>query len=287
MHFGLYLPNQGPFADVRLLAELAHVAEGSGWDGFFIWDELLPVVSHIGRLQEEAALGVDWTDVADPVVALTAVAARTDRVRLGALVTPVSRLRPEVFAQQAATLDRLSDGRLVVGVGLGNPPDQFSAFGHETDLRTRAAITDEFLDLLTQLWSGNEVDVSGPHFQAREVSLPPVPRQRPRIPIWIGADSGARAPRRRAARWDGFVPAGAGWPDQVIAPGEYREIADDLTARRAGADRFDLVVIGNADGTEPTGDRVGDYAAAGATWVLHQAFTVDDARRLARNGPPG
>lgn len=287
MRFGLYLPNQGPFSDVHLLVRLARDAEGAGWDGVFLWDALLPIVDHVGLLQEEAARGVDWYGVADPTVALTAIAWATDRIRLGALVTPVSRLRPEVFAQQTATLDRLSAGRLVVGVGLGNPLDQFSAFGHPTDAKVRAAITDEFLDLIVRLWKGEVVEAAGEHFHTRGVALPPRPAQEPRIPIWIGADSASRAPRRRAARYDGFVPASTGWPHEVIPPEAYHEMRQDIAARRATTTPYDLVVIGNADGTAPVGAEVDSYFAAGVTWVLHQAFNVEDAAHQARNGPPG
>lgn len=283
MRFGLYLPTEGVFADVRLLAGLAHEAEDAGWDGFFIWDELLPIYEHSDPVRK--ALGQSG-NVVDAFVALTAIAANTTRLRFGALVTPLPRLRPEMFAKQTATLDRFSEGRLTLGIGLGNPNTQFTAFGGEADIRVRAAMVDEFLDLLAQLWSGQEVNARGVHYVATGVSIVPTPVQTPRIPIWIGADSKNRAPRRRAARWDGFVPASDSWPDGVISVAEYEAIVADITDLRPHWHPFDVVLIGNAAGTLPTTDSLPAYAAAGVTWVLVQALSVDDARNRIRNGPP-
>jgi alkanesulfonate monooxygenase SsuD/methylene tetrahydromethanopterin reductase-like flavin-dependent oxidoreductase (luciferase family) len=285
MQFGLYLPNEGDFADVRLLAQLAREAEEAGWDGLFIWDALLPIYEHSDVVRE--ALGATG-DIVDPYVALTAVAACTERLRFGALVTPLPRLRPEAFARLTATLDRFSQGRLILGVGLGNPSTQFTAFDGEADLRVRAAMLDEFLDVLLQLWSGNQVNTRGSHYVAEGVSMTPTPHQRPRIRIWIGADSKNRAPRRRAARWDGFVPASDSWPEGVISPADYETIVADITALRHPAQPgpFDVVVIGNVSGTLPTTDSLPAYAAAGVTWVLTQALSVDDARARIAAGPP-
>ncbi|MGH9034883.1 MAG: LLM class flavin-dependent oxidoreductase [Acidimicrobiia bacterium] len=285
MQFGLYLPTEGDFADVGLLAQLAREAEHAGWDGLFIWDALLPIYEHSDLVRE--ALG-DTGEIVDPYVALTAIAAGTERLRFGALVTPLPRLRPEAFARLTATLDRFCGGRLILGVGLGNPSTQFTAFGGAADTRVRAAMLDEFLDVLLQLWSGEEVNTRGSHYVAEGVSLRPTPQQRPRIPIWVGADSKNRAPRRRAARWDGFVPASDSWPEGVISPAEYEAIVADITALRpqGDPDPFDVVVIGNVSGTLPTTDSLPAYAAAGVTWVLTQALSVDDARSRIAAGPP-
>ena len=283
VNHGLYLPTEGDFADVELLATLAGEAEDAGWDGFFIWDELLPVYEHSDAVRD--ALG-NSGQVVDSLVALTAIAAETERLRLGAMVTPLARHRPEVIAKQTVTLDRYSGGRLVLGIGLGNPPTQFTAFGGEADLRVRAAMVDEFLEVLTRLWSGQEVDFRGSYYTVSGVSLLPTPLQTPRIPIWIGADSRNRAPRRRAARWDGFVPASETWPNGVIAPDEYQAIVSDIRAQRADHADFDVVVIGNAAGTHPTVDTLPAYETAGVSWVLTQALSVDEAQRRIRRGPP-
>ncbi len=282
MRHGIYLPNQGAFADVAVLVELARAAEAAGWDGFFMWDELLPLHAHNDAVR--ATLG-DSDDVADAMVALTAVAVATERIRFGTLVTAVARLRPEAFARQAVTLDRLSGGRLVLGVGLGHPDDQFTAFGIDADLRTRAAMVDEFLELVNRLWTGERVAFEGNYYNCLGVAFRPTPLQCPRIPIWIGAGGSYRVPRRRAARWDGFAPGSEQWPSVVIPPETYAEIAadlqDTLTTRP-----YDVVLIGNADATEPAPDTIPQYEGHGVTWLLTQALTVEDARTRISHGPP-
>jgi alkanesulfonate monooxygenase SsuD/methylene tetrahydromethanopterin reductase-like flavin-dependent oxidoreductase (luciferase family) len=279
----VYLPIEGAFADIGLLAALAGDAETAGWDGFFLWDELLPIYEHFDQVRD--ALG-DSGEVADPTVALTAVAAATARIRFGAMVSPVARRRPEEFAKQTATLDRFSGGRLIVGVGLGNPATQFTAFGRDADLRVRAGMVDEFLEVLTRLWTGDEVDFRGSYYTATGVALRPPPLQRPRIPIWIGADSTRRAPRRRAARWDGFVPASPSWPTGVLTADDYTGITIDIAAQRTSTLPFDLVLIGNDSGTLPAREAVSAYADAGVTWFLVQAFDPESARTRIRRGPP-
>lgn len=286
MHYGLYLPNQAAFADPGVLAALAQEAEGRGWDGFFIWDEMTPVYDYaMGRPKTPEDGDVDWLAAADPMVSLTAVAAATEDIRFGSLVSPVARLQPEVFAHQTTTLDRFSGGRLVVGVGLGNPDTQFTAFGYDADPKRRAARVDEFLELLVELWRGRTTDFRGDHYTARGIALPQ-PLQAPRIPIWIGADSSNRAPRRRAARWDGFVPASHRWPNEAITPAEYEAIGAELEGLRTVDDPFDLVVIGSVQAGWPSTADLGAYAAAGVTWALVQALTVDDAMARIRQGPP-
>ncbi|MFC5264989.1 TIGR03619 family F420-dependent LLM class oxidoreductase [Kribbella qitaiheensis] len=284
MRYGVYLPNQGAFADVGVLVELAQAAEPAGWDGFFIWDELLPLHAHNEAVR--ATLG-ESDDAADAMVALTAVAAATERIRLGALVTAVARLKPEAFARQAVTLDQLSGGRLILGVGLGHPDDQFTAFGLDVDLRTRAAMVDEFLDLVNRLWSGEPVEFTGKYYACHGVAMAPTPAQRPRIPIWIGAGGSYRAPRRRAARWDGFAPASEQWPVELIPPETYAEIAEDLRAAGAPTSQYDLVLISNADATEPTPATIPEYERSGVNWLLVQALTVADARARILAGPVG
>lgn len=201
------------------------------------------------------------------------------------MVTPIPRLRPEAFALQTATLDRVSGGRLILGVGLGSPDAQFTAFGLEADPRIRAAQTDEFLDVITQLWTGEPVTFHGRHYTVDNVTVVPRPVQRPRIPIWIGADGRRAAPRRRAARWDGFVPASESWPHGVIRAAEYADMVAGIHRVRSPGGPFDVVVIGNAAGTEPSTEALADYARAGVTWVVVQALTPDDARARIASPP--
>jgi alkanesulfonate monooxygenase SsuD/methylene tetrahydromethanopterin reductase-like flavin-dependent oxidoreductase (luciferase family) len=273
MRHGLYLPNQGEFADVRRLAEVSSVAEANGWDGVFLWDALLSTPFFAPAAPN-----------ADPFIALTAMALATERVRIGALVSPVARLRPEVVASQTATIDRLSDGRLVVGVGLGDPAEQFGAFGLETDLRTRAAIVDEFVELVVRLWSGQRVDFSGQYFTARNVQLTP-PLQQPRIPVWVGGAAGRNGPLRRAARWDGYVPLSTKWPDGAMSVDDFWFSASALRTARASDDAFDVVVLADRLGHHPDDDELAAIESLGVTWHLVQPFSIEDATKQAHNGP--
>lgn len=264
--FGLFVPPFGELADPRVLADIAAHADAAGWDGFFIWDHL--------QYREPVRA------VADPWIALAAIAERTERIRIGALVTPLARRRPQIVARQATTLDVLSDGRMVLGAALGRDQSgyELSAFGEELDDRERAAMLDEALTLIDRLWTGDTVDHSGRHYRAQQVVFEPRPVQRPRIPIWIGGRWPRRAPLRRAARWDGYFPIDLADPDQLTECAEQiRRLRGDLTG-------FDLIVEAAPH------DDPGPWIAAGATWWL-SSFGVERAtaaavRAAAVLGPP-
>lgn len=174
------MPNFGAgFGEAAPLAELAREAEAAGWDGFFLWDHVAPDP----RLP-----------TVDPWVALTAVALATERVRIGALVTPLPRRRPQVVARTAVSLDRLSGGRLVFGAGSGNGRrSEWGAFGEATDPRVRAEQLDEALEVLVGLWSGEPFRFAGRHHRVEEACFLPPPLQRPRIPVWAEAVAYVRA----------------------------------------------------------------------------------------------
>lgn len=142
-------------------------------------------------------------------VLLGAIAARTSRVRLGTLVTPVPRRRPWKVAKEVTTLDHLSGGRAVLGVGLGFPPDiEYGAFGEPTDVRVHGAKLDEALPIIDRLLRGDPVDHDGEHYQVHAHLNPPAV-QRPRPPIWVAATLPHRRPLARARRWDGIFPISA------------------------------------------------------------------------------
>ena len=272
MRFGVYVPTFGEY-DVRALAELAREAEDAGWDGFFIWDHLA------------------WTpagvqDLADTTVALTAIALATERVRFGALVTPLARRRPWKLAKEAATLDRLSGGRLVVGAGLGAQGDIFP-FGEGRPRAALGSLLDEGLELLSSLWTGEPVSRSGEHFQVEGALLRPTPLQRPRIPIWVAGFWPNRPPFRRAARFDGALPLARGHLLKELSPGELRECRDYIGAHRRSSDSFDLVAFA---ATQPrTPETVREYEEAGATWWVEavdpRSESLAEFRVRIRRGP--
>jgi probable F420-dependent oxidoreductase len=260
----VFVPPFDELADPALVARLAAEAEERGWDGFFVWD-------HVAYRSPVEAL-------ADPWVTLAAVATATERVRLGPMVTPLPRRRPVKVARETATLDRLSGGRLVLGVGIGGDGSrELSATGEQTDDRARGAMLDEALEVLAAAWSGEPVDHRGEHYVVDGLRFLPTPVQRPGPPIWVALRFGNRAPLRRAARHDGAYPIEISSPDQLA------EVAADLRELRAGDDRpFDLVV-GIRPGEDPR-----PYADAGATWctvAFPVGTTAEQVRGVVRDGP--
>jgi alkanesulfonate monooxygenase SsuD/methylene tetrahydromethanopterin reductase-like flavin-dependent oxidoreductase (luciferase family) len=226
---GIFVAPFDELMEPRLLAELAKRAERNRWDGFFLWDHLLyrpPVRA-----------------VADPWVALAAIAYATDRIRLGPLVTPLSRRRIHKLARETVSLDHLSGGRLTLGVGLGSSRSgEIERFGEVADPRERARLLDDGLANLSEYWNG---------------ALEPPPVQRPRIPIWVAARWPSRRPVRRAARWDGLFPIELPDPDALAT------LAAEVQERRAAdAGQFDMVA------EIPAGGDPSPWSAAGATWVL-------------------
>jgi alkanesulfonate monooxygenase SsuD/methylene tetrahydromethanopterin reductase-like flavin-dependent oxidoreductase (luciferase family) len=277
VRYGFFVPNFGPFGDPDSLVRLALDAERSGWHGLFIWD-------HVQL--DGAATGA----MVDPWVALSAVAAATSSLRFGTLITPLARRRPWKLARETITLDRLSGGRLNLGVGLGYPADQeFGTFGEETEDRVRAEKLDEGLDILDGLWGGGRFSYAGEHYTLTGAEFQPRPVQEPRIPIWCAGWWPNRRPFRRAARWDGVAPEliGGGTP----SPAEVAEIAAYVRERGAG-EGFDIVVNGYSEpGGAPDKGSIAEYESAGVTWWLERIdpdrlFSFDQAQQRVHAGPP-
>jgi len=132
-----------PFGDPPLVVELAQEIEAAGWDAAFGWETIY---------------------FADPWVMLGAMAVTTERVRLGTLLTPPSRRRPWKLASEVATVDRLSNGRAVLAVGLGALETGFAEVGEETGKKERAALMDETLELMDRFWSGEPFRHDGASF---------------------------------------------------------------------------------------------------------------------------
>ena len=267
MRSGLFLPLFDELADPALVARLSAEAEEAGWHGVFVWDNL--------RFEEPVV------DVADPWITLAAIAAATTRIRLGPMVTPLARRRPVKVARETATLDRLSGGRLTLGVGLGSDTfaREYSITGEELDDRRRASMLDESLEILAAAWSGEPVQHRGEHYTVDGMRFLPRPVQRPGVPVWVAGYYGKPRPMRRAARHQGFFPLAVEHPEQVA------EIVADLAALRgeAGREPYDVVVA------LPPGGDPAPYAAAGATWWLVEfpwdALSVEQVRGVIREGP--
>lgn len=274
MRYALNVPNFGAYADVRSVATLAREAEDAGWDGFFLWD----------HVHTEPPL-----PVADPWIELTAMALATERIQLGTLVTPLPRRRPWKLARETVTLDRLSNGRLILGVGLGGEWfHEYSKFGEPVDDRSHAVATDEGLEVLTGLWSGERFSFSGQRYTLHDVQFLPTPQQSPRIPIWVAGVWPGKNPFRRAARWDGVCPIAH---DHTPTPQEIHDMLAYLRPYRTSDAPFEVVVTGFTGNLPPeeAAKLLTDYADAGVTW-WQEGFmwedTLDDLRARIAAGPP-
>jgi alkanesulfonate monooxygenase SsuD/methylene tetrahydromethanopterin reductase-like flavin-dependent oxidoreductase (luciferase family) len=263
----LYLPPFGELSDPRLLADLASEAEAAGWDGIFLWD-------HVLRRREEAI------DIADPWICLSAMAMRTSRLRLGPLVTPITRRRPIKLAREIVTLDHLSGGRLTMGFGLGvDSGGELSRFGEAVDPLERAARLDEGLAIIDSWLSTGHADVRGEHFSADDVFFGPRPVQLPRPPFWFAVRGTARRPARRAAAYEGLCPI-------EMELDAIKALLDIVHAERGSLDGFDVVVSdgGGGHGIAPSASEA-EMERAGATWITRRVpigATAAQVRALIR-----
>ncbi|ONI71556.1 luciferase [Kribbella sp. ALI-6-A] len=258
MKFSVTFGAVGEGRDPRGLAEFARIAEASGWDAVFLEDYLV-------------YQGDDSVPTYDPWVCLAAMACATSRIRLGTTVTPLPRRHPWKVAAEAVALDHLSGGRMMLGVGIGDPSDPFLP---QASPRVLAEMLDEGLEVIDALWSGEPVHHHGKHYQLDGVRLSARPVQRPRIPVWIGGNLLIPAVRRRILRWDGSCaykgPTTASLP---ILPEDVRSL------RSERGDDFAIKVSG--------GDPAA-FAAAGATWWGRWIAPgpTTEAERILRAGPP-
>jgi alkanesulfonate monooxygenase SsuD/methylene tetrahydromethanopterin reductase-like flavin-dependent oxidoreductase (luciferase family) len=271
VHYAVYLPPFGPFGDPNVLVELAVRAEAAGWDGVFLWDH---VVS--GELP-----------IADPWTTLAAIAQATERVRLGPTVTPLSRRRPWVVARQAATLSRLSAGRLIVGAGLGSDESgDFSRFGETTDPTTRSAMLAEGLQLMRAIWAGEAIEHAGSHYRVR---LPATDVEPTRIPIWMASSTNHARVLTRATHCDGIFPNP---DDHELTPDEIARLRDALHQAGLPSNRpFDIAIAGNASSAwqEKKDVDLKGLAEAGMTWWLESLMHFDPLQlsmAVVDAGPP-
>jgi alkanesulfonate monooxygenase SsuD/methylene tetrahydromethanopterin reductase-like flavin-dependent oxidoreductase (luciferase family) len=247
------------------VAELAPLAEQAGWDGFFVWDPVWGV---------------------DPWVSLAAAAMRTSSIRLGTMITPVSRRRPWKLAGETATLDRLSNGRVILAVGLGAIDTGFIQFGEVTDRKTRAELLDEGLEIIIGLWRGQPFHYAGKHYRVQETSFypPPPPVQQPRIPIWVVGAWPRQRSMRRALRYDGILPAKMN-PEggfSELLPADIQEIKAYIQQQRGESSPFDIVWEGKTPGDdrEKAASIVRPWAEAGVTWWIEAMWGEDSLEKV-------
>jgi alkanesulfonate monooxygenase SsuD/methylene tetrahydromethanopterin reductase-like flavin-dependent oxidoreductase (luciferase family) len=257
------LPLFGPLADPIAVVEIGQAVEENGWDGLFVWDHVL------------SPLPEPW-ELSDPWVVLAAVATTTRRIRLGTMVTPLARRRIIKLARETVTLDRLSRGRLTLGLGLGGDTGrELSAFGEPTEISERAAVLDEGARLLTELWSGKMVNSQG-LLKIDGVRIAPGPIQLPRIPVWFGCKGDSLRPAKRAALYDGIYPI-------EVDEKQVGAILETVRRARGSLEGFDIALAAHPDVS------LADLKLMGATWAMHAFWPghrPDQVMRFASRGAP-
>ncbi len=292
MHTAVYAPVFHDYAEPAHLVELARTAERAGYDAIFIWDHL--AIEPAGQLE-----------IVDATIVLGAIAQATTRIRFGAMITPLARRRPWKLAKELNTLDRLSRGRVMLGVGLGEPAAvEFGSFGEDASAKGRARRLDEGLAILDPLLRGESVTHHGEHYRLTDARLTPASLQSPRVPIWVAAALPAQAGLRRAARWDGCFPirvpqaivegtvTHAAWPEWWPSPAETADALACVQAQRNGTGPYAFTASGRVahESTAAASARLREYRDVGANWWLEW---IDDEpgsydatlRAIARGAP--
>jgi alkanesulfonate monooxygenase SsuD/methylene tetrahydromethanopterin reductase-like flavin-dependent oxidoreductase (luciferase family) len=272
VQFGIYIANHGITSNPQDYIKLAKSAEECGWEGFFLWDHVF----------------LPWSPdqaVFNPWVVLSAIATQTNRLTIGTTVTPLARRRPMVLAREAMTIERLSSGRFILGVGLGGTAE-FKALGEEEDPKIRGELLDESLAILRGLWSGKSFTFAGKHFTIREpVTFKPAGK----IKIWCGGNWPNKPPFRRAAKYDGIFPLKVGH-DPSIYPQDYRDIMRYIGKYRKSLDSFNFVKSIVTVGDREEDAYIHEFMDRSDNWLL-EAFwqgrcSLKEIQKRIEQGPP-
>jgi alkanesulfonate monooxygenase SsuD/methylene tetrahydromethanopterin reductase-like flavin-dependent oxidoreductase (luciferase family) len=273
MKYGLFLANIDSHATGDTIVQLGVAADESGWDGVFLADHL-----HYNNVYR----------FIDPWIMLAGIAARTKHIKLSTWVTAVPRRQPWQLARDLASLDQLSGGRVILGAGIGAPPEDFTSYGQEYELKRLARRFDESLDILAGLWSENSFSYEGQIYSIDDVNLHPKPLQKPRIPVLIAGRWPAKKPIKRGARWDGIMPVPNDWP----RPFSLEEIRDCVETYKLSLESDELgeVVIMHTKESAPLDDFIPFCQEIGVTWILFglwpQEASVQQHMERIKQGPP-
>lgn len=273
MNYGLALP----YGSAQSFIQYTRAAEKAGWDGCFSGDAI-------------------WCE--DPMIALAAAAVQTERIRLGITIIPVPLRRPWKLASESVSVDHLSNGRLILGLGTGAVWMGWHAFPDEvTDNQTRAEMLDETIDILTLFYQRKPFDYDGKHYHLRlslldEVYYPPTPIQQPRIPLWCVGIWPRKKSMRRTLKCDGVIveKRNSNGEPEAAAPDDIAAIKAFIDAERQQTTPFDIVVGGKTIDLDPTQmrEKMLAYEEAGATWWLEELYdqSEDVVFRIIQDGPP-
>ena len=273
MKYGFVIPG----GNLDAVIGLAVKAERAGWDGIFYWDAIF--------IKQVPLIFDAWT-------VLAAMAMKTEKIKIGAMLTAVNRRRPWKLAREAITVDHLSNGRLIIPVGLGAIEDGgYSMVGEPKDRKMRAELLDEGLEILTGLWSGKPFSFEGKHYRVSEMTFRPRPIQRPRIPIWVVGAWPRMKSMERTLRYDGLIL------EKMEPDGSFGEMTTrDMTEarqfvmeHRRAKTHFDII---HEDQTPIGNQRKGAEVArkwkeAGATWWIESRWARPrEALPRIEQGPP-
>ncbi|OLS19693.1 MAG: 5,10-methylenetetrahydromethanopterin reductase [Candidatus Heimdallarchaeota archaeon LC_2] len=254
LKYALFIPLFSEFADPQLLLEIATKAENAGWDGIFLPDHLM----HDNKYGS-------WLDI---IVSLSSIAVNTSRIKIGTWVLPLPRRQPWQLAKQLATIDQLSNGRLILGAGLGSPASDYTSIGMDYDTKILAEKLDEGLTILDLCWKGMPFSYDGKHYKLEHVELHPKPYQKPRIPILIAGRWPAKKPILRGSKWDGIMPITNRFPEQ-FKENELRDLVTYYLSLRENNNNGDIVIGWNQPGTTNKAEFHDLCKDIGVTWLMH------------------
>ncbi len=295
MEFGFSLPSRGPQASVENLRTLAQHAETLGLDSIWVSDHIIvpeQISSFYPYHPEGAFPTAPEQDYHEPLTALTFLAGCTNRVKLGTSVLILPYRNALLTAKIVSTLDTLSQGRVILGVGVGWMEEEFVALGLDT-YRRRGAVSDEYIRVLRELWTSDAPRFDGEFVRFADIGFAPKPVQKPYPPIWIGGHT-APAIRRAARLGDGWHPIGLR-PPANLTPPEMQEAVTQLREEAANAGRtpqavtisfrgpIDFTDAGGGERKPLTGspaavqDDIGRYADCGVSHMIFDVMAPDVA----------
>ena len=289
MKYGFTMPGRGPLATPERLGIVARKGEEFGFDTLLTGDYMLVPknISSVYPYTEGGEFpGSGSGESMEQITLLSYIAGQTSKIRLVTSVLIVPHRNPLIAAKSLATLDLLSEGRLVVGVGVGWMREEFQALGLPP-FEERGAVTDEYIRAFKVLWTEDDPHFEGKYISFDDISFLPKPVQKPHPPIWVGGES-RPALRRTAELADGWYPLGSnptfpmGTPEQLKAGLErlagyaerfgrdpstietiYRTHQFELLKQAAGPDR--LPFVGDTD--QIAGD-IRQYQDMGVTSMI-------------------
>jgi probable F420-dependent oxidoreductase len=213
MEIGIHLPHVGPSATRENIIEFARRMEGLGFDSLWVSDHVVIPRDYESRYPYNPTGRLGWDDLTllEPLSTLLFVAGVTERVQLGTTVLVLPMRNPVLHAKIMATLDHLSNGRLILGIGVGWLKEEFEAL--DEPFEHRGARMDEYISVLKNLWTKDDPSFEGKYYQLGNVACYPKPARQPHPPIWIGGNTDP-ALRRAARIGDSWHAAGA-TPEQI------------------------------------------------------------------------